>query len=533
MSDKETFYITTPIYYPSDKLHIGHSYTTVAADCVARFQRLKGKGVMFVTGLDEHGQKIQNTAIAQNMEPQAYVDKMAKSVKDLWSLMDISYDRFIRTTDEHHEKAVQTVFQKLYDNGDIYKDVYEGWYCTSCESYWTETQLVDGKCPDCGGDVDWTEEESYFFKLSKYQDRLIKLFEDDENFLAPERSRNEMLNFLKGGLDDLAVTRTSFDWGVEVPFDKKHVIYVWVDALVNYISVLGYPEDENKDLEKYWPADVHLIGKEIVRFHSIIWPAILMSLGIELPKHIFAHGWLLLNDSKMSKSKGNVVDPVVLCDRYGVDAVRYFLLREVAFGSDGNFTNEALVERINSDLANDLGNLLSRTTSMVEKYFDGVISEDRSTTEYDQELKDTAKASLEATTKHLDNLEFSHALEAIWTLIRRANKYIDETEPWILAKDESKQAELANVLANLCESLRIVAVLLAAFMPTTSEKILAALGLSKDISLKETEFSEFKQDKKISQAEPLFPRLDMQEEMDWLDNMIKAEKERAKKKANK
>ena len=526
--DKNTFYITTPIYYPSDNLHIGHSYTTVAADSIARYQRLKGKDVMFLTGVDEHGQKIQQTAASQDMEPQAYVDKMAESIKELWSLMDISYDKFIRTTDAEHETTVQAVFQKLYDNGEIYKGKYEGWYCTSDEAFWTESQLEDGNCPDCGGTVYWTEEEAYFFKLSKYGDRILQLYEEHPEFLQPARSRNEMINFVKDGLEDLAVTRTSFDWGIKVPFDDKHVIYVWIDALTNYISALGFPNDADGNFAKYWPADLHLIGKEIVRFHCVIWPALLMALDVELPERVFAHGWLLLNDSKMSKSKGNVVDPVALCGRYGVDAVRYFLLREVAFGSDGNFTNETLVERINSDLANDLGNLLSRTTSMVSKYFNGILPEERQETEFDADLIATAAEAVVESSARLDKMEFSHALEAIWKLVRRANKYIDETEPWVLAKDEDKELVLANVLANLLESLRVVAVLITPFMPNTSETILRTLGADTDVSLEKAEFAVFTTDKEITQPEPLFPRLDMDEEMAWLDDMITAQQEAAK-----
>ena len=518
--EQEKFYLTTPIYYPSAKLHIGHSYTTVAADCIARYQRMNGKEVMFLTGMDEHGQKIQQKAIEQGMDPQSYVDKMALGIKELWKLMNISYDQFIRTTDEYHVQAVQAVFTKLFEQGDIYKGFYEGWYCTSCEAFWTESQLVDGKCPDSGDDVVLTKEESYFFKLSKYGYRILELYENNPNFLKPDKARNEMTNFIKAGLEDLAVTRSSFDWGIEVPFDREHVIYVWVDALVNYISALGYPDLDSEKMQKFWPANIHLIGKEIVRFHCIIWPAVLMALGIEVPQRVFAHGWLLLNNSKMSKSKGNVVDPVILCERYGVDAIRYFLLREVAFGSDGNFSNEALVERINSDLANDLGNLLSRTTAMINKYFDGLLPTARSASEFDQELSDTAEEAIAETREHLDNMEFSKALDSTWKLVRRANKYIDETQPWILAKDEAKLADLANVLANLCESLRITAILIQSAMPDTSAAIFRALGIDEIAKFADAKFSEFTYDKKIESSEPLFPRLNLNEEMAWLDEMI-------------
>lgn len=527
-SDKNKFYLTTPIYYPSDKLHIGHSYTTVAADCIARYQRSLGKDVMFLTGMDEHGQKIQETAEAAGLKPQEYVDNMAVGIKDLWKLMNISYDKFIRTTDDYHEKAVQKVFKKLYDQGDIYKGEYQGWYCTSCESFWTESQLAEGGvCPDCSGPVYLTKEESYFFKLSKYGDKVLELYKNQPDFLKPDRSRNEMIHFIEEGLEDLAVTRTSFNWGIPVPFDPDHVIYVWVDALVNYISALGYPEDIDGNFAKYWPADIHLVGKEIVRFHCIIWPALLMALGIELPKRVFAHGWLLLNDSKMSKSKGNIVDPVLLCERYGVDAIRYFLLREVSFGSDGNFSNEALVERINSDLANDLGNLLSRSTAMVNKYFDGILPDERVETEFDKDLEEVANKAITDSRNYLDQMQFSHALESIWDLVKRSNKYIDETSPWILAKSEEESAKLANVLGNLLEALRVTATLLAPFMPDTSNAILSSLCKSSDLSAN-IEFSEFVTESKVETSKPLFPRLELDKEMEWLDKINAEQKEKAK-----
>ncbi|HHX37234.1 MAG TPA: methionine--tRNA ligase, partial [Clostridiaceae bacterium] len=437
-ADRPTFYITTPIYYPSDKLHIGHSYTTVAADAMARYKRLRGYDVMFLTGTDEHGQKIQTKAEEAGVEPQIFVDRIVATIKELWQLMDISYDRFIRTTDDYHEKAVQAIFQKLYDKGDIYLGEYEGWYCTPCESFWTESQLAEGKCPDCGRAVEKSKESSYFFRLSKYQDRIIQLYNDSPEFIQPTTRANEMLNnFLLPGLDDLAVSRSSFDWGVRVPFDPDHVIYVWIDALVNYITALGFPNEsgEGSDFARYWPADVQLIGKEIVRFHTIIWPALLMALDLPMPKQVFGHGWLLIGDGKMSKSIGNVIDPVKLCERYGVDAIRYFLLREVPFGSDGNFDNRALVTRINSDLANDLGNLLSRTTAMIAKYFDGVLPTEREIGDYDAELIEQAMTSARNAERLMDKMEFSQVLAEIWKLIGRSNKYIDETTPWLLAKE--------------------------------------------------------------------------------------------------
>ena len=475
----EKFYITTPIYYPSDKLHIGHSYCTVATDTMARYKRLRGYDVKFLTGTDEHGQKIERIAEKQGITPKQYVDKIVSGIKDLWKELDISYDHFIRTTDDYHVKSVQKIFKQLYDQGDIYKSEYEGWYCTPCESFYTDVQLVDGKCPDCGREVERLKEESYFFRLSKYQDRLIKYIEEHPEFIQPQTRQNEMINnFLKPGLEDLCVSRTSFNWGIPVTFDPKHIVYVWVDALTNYITALGYGSDDDSEFKKYWPADVHVVGKEIVRFHTIIWPAMLMALDLPLPKQVFGHGWLIIDGGKMSKSKGNVVDPKVLVDRYGVDAIRYFLLREIAFGQDGNFTNEALIQRINSDLANDLGNLVSRTVGMIEKYFDGKIPSDREETEFDASLKDTAKAVMEKVDTLLDKMLFSDALTEIWTLIRRSNKYVDETQPWVLAKDDSQKAKLANVLYNLSEAIRIVSVLIQPFMPNTPKLIWKQLGVS-------------------------------------------------------
>ena len=434
MEEKKTFYITTPIYYPSDKLHIGHSYCTVACDSIARYKRMQGYDVMFLTGTDEHGQKIEQKAAAQGVTPKAYVDHVVHGIKELWKLMNISNDRFIRTTDSYHQEAVQKIFKKLYEQGDIYKSHYTGKYCTPCESFWTESQLVDGKCPDCGREVIDASEEAYFFRLSKYSDRLVKYYEEHPDFVEPASRLNEMINnFIKPGLEDLCVSRTSFSWGIPVDFDPKHVVYVWVDALTNYITALGYGNDTYHDYDKYWPADVHVVGKEIVRFHTIIWPAMLMALDLPLPKKVFGHGWLVINGDKMSKSKGNVVDPYVLCQRYGVDALRYFLLREFPFGSDGNFTNELLINRINTDLANDLGNLVSRSTAMVQKYFNGTLPTDRCHGEFDDDLKELACGLKQKYEAAMDSFALQNALVDVFRVISRANKYIDETAPWVLA----------------------------------------------------------------------------------------------------
>lgn len=515
-----TFYITTPIYYPSGKLHIGHSYTTVAADAMARYKRMQGFDTMFLTGTDEHGLKIEQKAAAKGVTPKEYVDEIVAGIKELWKLLNISNDKFIRTTDDYHEKAVQKIFEKLYKQGDIYKGHYEGHYCTPCEAFWTETQLKDGKCPDCGGEVHLAKEEAYFFKLSKYADRLVEYYEAHPDFIQPISRKNEMINnFIKPGLEDLCVSRTSFTWGIPVTFDKGHIVYVWMDALSNYITALGAFSDDDSNFKKYWPADVHLVGKEIVRFHTIIWPAILMALDLPLPKQVYGHGWLLLEGGKMSKSKGNVVDPVVLCDRYGVDAIRYFLLREVPFGADGVFTNEALISRINSDLANDLGNLLSRTSSMVGKYFGGKLPEAQAAGDFDDSLTELAgetKALVEAS---MDAMQFSTALTDLWKFVSRTNKYIDETAPWVLAKDEGNAPRLGRVMYNLCEALRHISVMLAPFLPDTSDKIAAVLGLSDGQRTWQSleKWGGLCATAEIGKTEPIFPRIDAAKELAELE----------------
>ena len=529
---KPTYYITTPIYYPSDKLHIGHSYTTVVCDAMARYKRMRGFDVFYLTGTDEHGQKIEAKAKEAGTSPKQYVDDILVSIKELWKTMEISYDRFIRTTDDYHVESVQKIFKTLYDKGEIYKGAYKGHYCKPCESFWTQSQLTGGNCPDCARPVEEAEEEAYFFKLSNYTQRILDLYERSPNFLQPQSRVNEMVNnFLKPGLDDLCVSRTSFTWGVPVTFDPGHVVYVWVDALSNYITALGYQNTAHNEFDRYWPADLHMMAKEIIRFHAIIWPALLMALELPLPKQVYGHGWLLFDGDKMSKSKGNVVDPMILCDRYGVDAIRYFLLREVPFGQDGSFTNEALIHRINADLANDLGNLVSRTVTMAEKYFGGTLPGERAVDGIDSELLEMGAALPAKVEQALDSLQTPTALTEIFRFISRANKYIDETAPWILGKDEAQKPRLATVLYNLLESIRVAAVLLTPFMPQTSPKIFEQIGAPEETRDWESagRFGLLPAQAAVKRGEVLFPRIDLEKEMEALSGLSAPGKEENKK----